>query len=149
MFIAENKRFEGDPGWSRDEDEGKPDVADSDGDGSKYDEEDEHVYATADMSTLQRFFVEYYSPFMTGPYRFIPIAVYFIYFVQAAYFALQMEPPTEQEQWFTEDHMVTKAMSLMGTQYMGGDEKNYVNVDLVWGLHGMDRSATSRWTPYD
>ena len=61
-----------------------------------------------EMRTLEKFFVTTYTPLMNSPARFGFIGVMSLYFIFSTYYAVQMEPPTKPEQWFPDDHMLTR-----------------------------------------
>ena len=75
------------------------------------------------------------------------IYVFFsLYFIISAYWAFQLSPPTKQEKWFPDAHMVQRLKDT-DVEYYGGDIVNYVNVDISWGIAGIDRTALNRWIP--
>ena len=105
------------------------------------------VSAEDQMRALERFFVNIYSPLIQGPARFGFIGVFFVMFVFFGYFAMQMEPPVDPEQWFPNDHMLTK-LGIQNTLYIGGNEDRYVGGKLVWGITGVERGDEfNRWVP--
>ena len=59
---------------------------------------------------------------------------------------MQLSPPTKQEKWFPDAHMVQRVTDAEG-EYFGGDIVQYVEVDLSWGIQGIDRSGLNRWVP--
>jgi hypothetical protein len=89
---------------------------------------------------------------MQGPIApYVSVSVMFVSFIVMAVFAFQLSPPTKQEVWFPEDHMVQKFMS-SNPEFFGGDVVEYVDVDFTWGLDGIDRDVAgpagetySRW----
>lgn len=61
-----------------------------------------------DLRCLERCFVTHYVPLIRTKWRIVSVIVFFVYFTMAGYFALQLEPPTKQEKWFPESHMVQR-----------------------------------------
>jgi hypothetical protein len=105
------------------------------------------------LRNLEKCFVLCYTPCMMGPYRFVSVFLVGVSFIVMGAFAFQLSPPTKQERWFPDDHMVQKLMD-SNAFYYGGDVVDYSKVDLTWGLEGIDRDVTgpdgetySRWAP--
>jgi hypothetical protein len=63
--------------------------------------------------------------------------------------ATGMEPPTEQEEWFPEDHMYQQFGAEQKDQFLAAAGNDYISVHLAWGLTGMNRDDTSRWKPQE
>lgn len=105
------------------------------------------------LRNLEKCFVLCYTPCIQGPYRFVSTFLVGVSFIVMGFFALQLSPPTKQEKWFPDEHMVQKLMS-SDVYYYGGDVVEYTEVDITWGIAGIDRSVTgpegetySRWAP--
>ena len=58
--------------------------------------------------------------------------------------AATMTPPTSEEKWFPDDHMITGIRSV-GQTYLAGRDDDYEKFQIVFGIKGVDRSAFSRW----
>ena len=100
------------------------------------------------LRAIERFFVEKYGPFMRSKLRLVPLALFSGYFAFSVYYALQMDPPVSRELWFPDDHMLERWQATF-VDFFGGDEVNYRNIDLVWGIDTVDRSQLNRWVPYN
>jgi len=92
---------------------------------------------------LEIFLTEYVAWFA---YKFRkPIIVIFLGILGfAAYFALQLSPLTEQEQFFPADHYVQRAFDLSQEFYTANGD-DVVVVQYTWGFTGIDRKGTSKW----
>ena len=60
--------------------------------------------------------------------------------------AATMTPPTSEEKWFPDDHMIT-GIRAVGQTYLTGRDDDYEKFQIVFGIKGVDRSAFSRWLP--
>ncbi len=65
------------------------------------------------------------------------------------YCATQLESPTEPENFLPPDHPVLVAFNLVTDAFPARDSNNNVNVNIVWGLKGIDRRGTSRYNSSD
>jgi hypothetical protein len=72
----------------------------------------------------------------------------FGWFIFSATQAAQMAPPTKREKWFPDDHMIT-ALGAEQDKFFGGDQASYVDVNLVWGINGINRDDYNTWQPID
>ena len=100
------------------------------------------------LRLIERAFVRYYVPFVRSRCRLPFLAAFAVFFGISAYFALQLTPPTSQERWFPDDHMVQR-LADAELEFFGGDVVNYIKVDLSWGIAGVDRSKLNRWVPVE
>lgn len=105
------------------------------------------------LRKVEKCFVLCYTPCVQGPYRFVSVFLVGVSFIIMGFFAIQLSPPTKQEKWFPDEHMVQRLMS-SNVNYYGGDVVEYTEVDITWGIAGVDRSAMgpkgetySRWSP--
>jgi len=107
-------------------------------------------YVLSELTFLERMFLKYYSPLINSNAKYGMVLFTFSYMVFSAYWAVQMEPPLEQEQWFPDEHMIT-ALTKQNAKFLGGDAKNYATVDLSWGFNPTDpidrTEKFSRWIP--
>ena len=105
------------------------------------------------LRKMEKCFVLCYTPCIQGPYRFVAVFLVGVSFIIMGFFAFQLSPPTKQEKWFPDTHMVQRLMS-SNVNYYGGDVVEYTEVDITWGIAGIDRSIMgpkgetySRWSP--
>ena len=115
-------------------------IAKADGGGGG--EEQEEV-----LDSMSRFFKETYAPCINN--RAVSggmVALGVAYIIFSITQALQLEPPTEQEKWFPEDHMFQQLVDSMET-FNTDAEDSYVEVRLAFGLTGMDRDGINFWEP--
>jgi len=111
-------------------------------------EKEELVKNQARLPVLQRFFKEYYVPFMTFEVNgFMPVAFSFVvvilgWSVFAFISASKLEPPHEPEEWFKPQHMWYKIGHLLAYTFLASSEDNYVKVSVIWGIRDpyVDRS---------
>eukprot|EP01052_Picozoa_sp_SAG31_P033394 SAG31_NODE_3766_length_3902_cov_3.028399_1_plen_754_part_00 len=108
----------------------------------------EHVLSSNDLRWQERLFVDFYSPFISSKWRFVVMAMVAVWMVFSGYHALQMEPPTEQENGFAPEHMVSRVLD-EEKMYLSGEHAKYVDVNLVWGIDTIDRLSHDRWVPRD
>ena len=98
---------------------------------------------------LDRFFKDTYAPFINKrPVAGCMSISGLIFIIFSIVMALQLEPPTEQEKWFPEDHMYQKIIESMGT-FASAAEDQYIPVTIAFGLKGMDRSEKGFWDALD
>lgn len=65
------------------------------------------------------------------------------------YAATLLESPTEPETYLPNSHPLQVALNLKFQAFPSSDSSRYVNVHLLWGIDGIDRSGTSRYAPLD
>jgi len=106
--------------------------------------EDEEI-----LRGMDRFFKDKYAPCITQrPVAGCMSISGLIYIIFCIAMALQLEPPTEQEKWFPEDHMYQKIVDSMAT-FASAAEDQYIPVKIALGLKGMDRSDKIFWDASD
>lgn len=103
---------------------------------------------------MQRMLVTKYMPCMryeVGGFKVVAIGLVIFFtamFCVLGSFAIQMEQPTSQEQWFAPHHMWYNLYDDMAQQYMGGSVDDYVGVNLVFGISGLDRTGFDKFVPH-
>mmetsp|Transcript_19213 Transcript_19213/g.67820 ORF Transcript_19213/g.67820 Transcript_19213/m.67820 type:complete len:1060 (-) Transcript_19213:922-4101(-) len=75
------------------------------------------------------------------------VVVYVAGVVAASYSTAQLSTPTEQEQWFPSSHMFTGMSDLLLDGFLGAEDRNYVDISIVWGISGIDRDGHDRFLP--
>jgi len=98
-----------------------------------------------EMRPMERFFYGPYFAFITR-YRYIIVVVFLALLVTGTHYALELRPPTVQEEWFPKKHMFQAVADLThsGT-FLASADDSVAEVLVVWGLSGMDRSNANRW----
>ena len=101
------------------------------------------------LRSIDRFFKYKYAPIITKrPVAALMSVGFGVYIIISVVCALQLEPPTEQEQWFPKDHMFEQIMASMRT-FASAAEDQYIMVTLAWGLIGMNRDDKVFWDAQD
>lgn len=62
-------------------------------------------------------------------------------------YGLQLEPPTSQESWFPEGHMLEESQTLLTTGFLGFDDSAYEVISINFGISGIDRSDFNPYIP--
>lgn len=75
------------------------------------------------------------------------VVVFGLWTAYACYLAKDMGPVTKREQYFTDDHYITKVDSLINENFESGLYDIYVNV--YWGIKSINRENVDRWNPED
>eukprot|EP01050_Picozoa_sp_SAG11_P024872 SAG11_NODE_5430_length_1563_cov_1.012295_2_plen_169_part_00 len=94
---------------------------------------------------LERFFASVYVPALLWKHKIVSICLLVLftgYAIFSAAFAVQMEPPIKQEQWFPRDHMITRVQE-SDAGFFGGDEVEYLPVMLSWGIESVTRDQVT------
>jgi hypothetical protein len=109
------------------------------------------------LSTVDRLLQQYYvGPFLHRvdiagkPFKlvsFLCMVLTLAYAIQGIYFAFQLSPPNEQEQWFPDAHMWTGFTDDTRDTYLTQSDDSYVSVDVVYGIDGIDRAGFDFWEP--
>jgi len=107
---------------------------------------------------FERMFREYYAPALNWaptqrkwlkPVSLACVLAFTVLGVTGTYYASLLQPPTEQEQWFTEDHMFTGFEDLNSDRFLSGGEDEYAEMSIVLGISGISRPNYVRWNPAD
>jgi hypothetical protein len=99
------------------------------------------------LGLLERFFQNTYAPFVIKkPVAASLVVIWLAFIIFSMVMALQLEPPTEQEEWFPDDHMFQQVQNRM-KDFMSDAADSYVEVRLAFGLKGMNREDTNFWEP--
>lgn len=108
-------------------------------------------------STVDRLLQHYYvGPFLKQfdiagkPFKlisFLSMMFTLAYAIQGCYFAFQLSPPNEQEKWFPDEHMWTGFFDDTRNDYLTQSDDSYIEVDVVYGIDGIDRSGFDFWEP--
>ena len=100
------------------------------------------------LRRLEKFFHRTWAPFVKAAR--IPIFVVFVgLFITGSFFTAKLQPPTEQEQWFPDDHMFTKYTAKSGPNgpFQRSSSDRVAAVSIAWGVSDMDGSEIGKWDP--
>lgn len=109
------------------------------------------------LRLIERLFQQYYAPALNWaplarapwlkPLSLALVLAFATLGGVGSYYASQLQPPTEQEQWFTPDHMYTGFGDLSSERFLSGAEDDYIEMTVVLGISGVSRPDFSRWFP--
>jgi len=71
----------------------------------------------------------------------------FAFAIVGIIYGLALTPPTEAEQWFPTQHMVTQINDVLSEDFLGADGDSYENVYLTFGIKGIDRDGFDKYKP--
>jgi hypothetical protein len=71
----------------------------------------------------------------------------FAYGIVGIVYGLQLEPPTSQETWFPDGHMLEESQVLLTNGFLGFDDSSYETVSINLGISGIDRSGFNPYIP--
>lgn len=86
------------------------------------------------------------TPSLLPPRAALLVVSLLVYTGLSASWAAQLEAPDEQERWLKTGHMFQRATRL-DEKYLSGDDENYAQLDVIWGLKGIDRSDYDPYYP--
>eukprot|EP01083_Nonionella_stella_P149835 476462_1 len=93
---------------------------------------------------MEKFLSEKWMPWI-DKYSIIILPLVFIAFGFAVYKAQSISPLTKQEEWFEEDHYMTKMYGWQ-THFDGGSVQSLMDIQMVWGLQDtVDDSDVTYW----
>ena len=96
-----------------------------------------------EMGKLEKFFDTTWNTFV-HKFRWVILIIFFIWTVVAAIFAAQLEPVSEAEEYLPTDHPIQQFFSTSSKQFLGAGQTT-INVDLYWGMKGINKEGTSMW----
>jgi|AntAceMinimDraft_1070359.scaffolds.fasta_scaffold01814_2 hypothetical protein len=107
-------------------------------------------YNPATMRRTERFFYVHYFKFLKGPAKYVILVCFTALFTTGVYLWVNLEVPSEPEQWFPESHMFQQYQELGSLKVMkGGDSASTLPVNILWGIDGVDDTGTDSWIPSD
>jgi hypothetical protein len=71
-----------------------------------------------------------------------------VIFISHAVFASKLQPPSEEEKWFSDAHMFTGFRDTMTLDFAGGEASQYVTFSLAIGISGAVGVFNTRCTPH-
>jgi len=81
------------------------------------------------------------------PVSIVLVIVFLIYAAVCMSQAATMQPPTEQEEWFKEDHLLYKILKFFTERYLSSAESSYVRINMAFGITGIDRDGYDMYKP--
>ncbi len=92
---------------------------------------------------VEVFFDKIYIPMLTGGTGKVAAMILIVACVSYSAFsavqAFKLEPPTEQEKWFPDNHMFTGVLDDNGNLFIGGVDDQYVKMNFAFGISGVNR----------
>merc|ERR1711968_263184 len=74
------------------------------------------------------------------------VVLFTAYVAQGLWFAMQLRTPTEQEKFFSDDHMFSSVTDRLSNDFISGADSNYITLYTTFGLRDLDRS---KYNPYE
>ncbi|GMH73348.1 hypothetical protein TrST_g2399 [Triparma strigata] len=102
---------------------------------------------------VEKFFDKAYIPSMTGSktVAIFSIITCIAWGFVAGSMALKLTPPTEQEKWFSDEHMFTGLLEDNSNLFLGGVDDQFTKMNFVYGITGIDRDENpsgEQYNPY-
>jgi len=97
---------------------------------------------------LEKFFETKFAPFVCK-FRLTILPLFCLLFGLMTWRALSIKPLSSQEQWFPENHVITKTRRLLENTFPTGSSDSRAHIRFVWGLLGIDRKKSSSWDSDD
>eukprot|EP00945_MAST-04E_sp_MAST-4E-sp1_P001572 g1572.t1 len=99
---------------------------------------------------LSNLYVPYMTKAMNGKkwLKPLPIAIIVILVantIQASVFTSLLTPPTEEEEWVKEDHMMAKWNDKTRGMFLGDEDNDFLQGRFVFGITGIDRTGFNRF----
>jgi len=95
---------------------------------------------------IEVFFRDYWSEWINTA-RFPIVGGFIILMAVFAFLASRLGPLTKQEEWFPEDFYGGAALKWLADSFKLTERDSTVEVDVTWGIAGIDRTGTSRYKP--
>jgi hypothetical protein len=107
-------------------------------------------YDVTKMRMTERFFYVRYYEFLKGPAKYVILLAFAGLFAGGVALWLSLEVPEEPEAWFPETHMFQQYQDLGASKVMlGGGASSALNVNVLWGISGVNDKGTDSWIPSD
>lgn len=120
----------------------------------KKDDSPEKGGESGDSSTKSGCINRFYVPLMTKSLngkkwlKPVPIAIAVILIVntiQASVFTSQLTPPTEEEEWVKEDHLMAKWNEKTRGLFLGDEDNDFLQGRFVFGIKDVDRKGFNKY----
>ena len=107
-------------------------------------------YDVAKMRRTEKFFYVTYFTFLKGPAKWAIVLAFAGVFAGGVASWVSLEVPKDPEQWFPGSHMFQQYQDIGSSKVMlGGGAGSVLDVNIVWGLAGLDDTGTDSWLPSD
>ena len=107
-------------------------------------------YDVAKMRRTEKFFYVTYFTFLKGPAKWAIVLAFAGVFAGGVASWVSLEVPKDPEQWFPGSHMFQQYQDIGSSKVMlGGGAGSELDVNIVWGLAGLDDTGTDSWLPSD
>ena len=107
-------------------------------------------YDVAKMRRTEKFFYVTYFNLLKGPAKWVILVIFASIFAAGIWLWVNLEVPKDPEQWFPGSHMFQQYQGLGTSKIMlGGGAASELDVNIVWGLDGLDDAGTDPWLPSD
>jgi hypothetical protein len=107
-------------------------------------------YDVTKMRMTEKFFYVTYYEFLRGPAKWVILLVFAGLFAGGIASWVSLEVPKDPEQWFPGSHMFQQYQDIGTSKVMlGGGAASELDVNIVWGLAGLDDTGTDSWLPSD
>ena len=101
-----------------------------------------------ELSVIEKFFANYWTKWIHKIKFFImPLLLIWIGF--AAYRASMLDRADEALQRLRSDHWLYKLQKVLTQDMHKASDASLLNIYMVWGVSGLDRSDVDRWDPTD
>ena len=103
-------------------------------------------YVLENMRMTERFFYVRYYHFLKGPAKYVILVFFAALFAVGIALWVSLKLPEEPEQWFPPSHMFQQYQDLGTAKVMaGGGSASTLNVNILWGVDGVDDKGTDTW----
>lgn len=103
-----------------------------------------------DMRALERFFATVYADAVENPYvRAGVLAAFTGLLVAGTVLTAQLTPPSENEKFVPDSIVLQRYINQYLNDFTASGDNLVAEVDVVWGLNGMDLSKVDRWDVTD
>ena len=107
-------------------------------------------YDITKMRRTEKFFYVTYFDFLKGPAKWAILLAFAGLFAGGVATWVSLEVPKDPEQWFPGSHMFQQYQDIGTSKVMlGGGAGSELDVNIVWGLKGLNDKGTDSWLPSD
>ncbi|CAE8643010.1 unnamed protein product, partial [Polarella glacialis] len=102
---------------------------------------------------VERFLQNVYLPLMTK--KVVGVKIYALFMVvimasvaiQGIFFTTRLTPPTKEEVWFPDNHMLLEISEFVSSNYFAPPYANYATIEMFFGVSHLDRSGVDIYNP--
>lgn len=108
---------------------------------------------TENITWSQRVIVKGYLPFMqwkVGSFRVTSLFIVVVslaVMIQGVFFALQLSPPSQAEEWLPSRHMVNDLSAFRTSAFMSAPYEDMATINFFWGIEDLDMSKFDVYKP--